>query len=345
MKHLLSIIIPTYNRDQYLNKLVSQWIREIDTLNLNDLICIKIADNSSTDRTKEFLEELYLQSIKHNVTFDYSINQKNIGLGGSLAKLINSVDTEYTWTMGDDDSLNFWAIKSIMGFLEDLNHDIIFLNTTVVFNQNDYDKFLLSNGSDKLSNSNLKIKKISLSDKNILDIDKYVGFISSMVVRSKILKESLEDIAEKYMQNNYYVKLYNYHAVELADKLVETFGPPIVMQNCVSGSYFYNDESRLRKTFVTDIHEVFCELQNGSILKLTKPQLDIIAKKYFSNRSLLVSLKYHRNLFWSDITKSTKLSGVNYYWPIFIYLLPRILVMIMFKIHQKVKIFRVVNIP
>ena len=345
MKHLLSIIIPTYNRDQYLYKLVRQWIKEIDTLNLNDLICIKIADNSSTDRTKGFLEELHLQAIKNKVTFDYFINQKNIGLGGSLAKLINSVDSVYTWTMGDDDSLNFWAIKSIVEFLEDLNHDIVFLNTTVVFNQNDYDDFLSSNGSDESSNNNLQIKEITLSEKNILDIDKHVGFVSSMVIRSKILKKSLKNIDKKYMENNYYVKLYNYRALELADKLVETFGPPIVMQNCVSGSYFYNDGSKLRKTFVTDIHEVFHELQNGGVLRLTKSQLDLIAKKYFSNRSLLVSLKYHRNLFWSDIRKSTKLSGVNYFWPIFINLMPRILVMIMFNIHQKFKKLRAVNVP
>jgi len=340
MKYLLSIIIPTYNRGQYLNKLVSQWIREIDTLNLNDLICIKIADNSSTDRTKEFLEELHLQAIKHKVTFDYFINQKNIGLGGSLAKLINSVDSEYTWTMGDDDSLNFWTIKSIIGILENLSHDVVFLNSTVVFNQNDYDDFLISNSSGKLSKSNIKIKKISLSDKNILDIDKNVGFVSSMVVRSRILRESIENIDEKYIRNNYFLKLYNYRAVELADNLVETFGPPIVMQNCVSGSYFVNDGNSLRKTFVTDIHEVFYELKNGGILKLTKSQLDLIAKKYFSNRSLLVSLKYHRNLFWGDIRKSTELSGVNYFWPVFIYLMPRVLVMIMFNAHQYFKKLR-----
>ena len=337
MKHILSIIIPTYNRDQYLKKLVSQWITEIDALNLNDLICIKISDNSSTDKTKECLEELHLQAIKHKVTFDYSINQKNMGLGGNLAKLINTVDSEYTWTMGDDDSLNFWTVRSVIEILKNLNHDIVFLNSTVVFNQNDYDDFLSANSSDKLSDSNLKIKKISLTDKNILDIDKYVGFVSSMVVRSKILKESLKNIDEKYIQNNYYVKLYNYRAIELAEKLVETFGPPVVMQNCVSGSYFYNDGNRLRKTFVTDIHEVFYELKSGSILKLTKSQLELIAKKYFSNRSLLVSLKYHRNLFWNDIRKSKKLSGVNYYWPIFIYLLPRVLVIMMFNIHQKFK--------
>ncbi|MDA8949875.1 glycosyltransferase [Pseudomonadales bacterium] len=337
MNNLIAIIIPTYNRDHYLNKLVSQWITEIDALDLNDIICIKISDNSSTDRTKEILEELHLQAVKHKVTCNYSINEKNIGLGRNVAKLINSVDSEYTWTMGDDDFLNFWTIQSIVAILEDLNHDLVFLNSAVVFNQDDYDGFLLSSSSDRPLTSNLGVQNISLSDENILDIDKYVGFVSSMIVRSEILKKSIENIDEKYLQNNYYPKLYNYRAVELADKLVETIGPPIVMQNCVSGSYFYNDGYSLRKTFVTDIHEVFYELQNGDILKLTKSQLDLIAKKYFSNRSLLVSLKYHRNLFWSDIKKSTTLSGVNYYWPRFIYILPRTLVMIIINVHQQLK--------
>ena len=147
MSFLLSICIPTYNRCSFLNTLVSQWIKEINKLNLNSVICIDIVDNSSTDITPRILEELSLFAKEKNVILNYIINSRNIGIGGSLFKLIKSSDSDYIWTMGDDDSVDFSMLNSVVKLLKGSTHGVILLKTLTVFNKEDYESFISKNGS------------------------------------------------------------------------------------------------------------------------------------------------------------------------------------------------------
>ncbi len=93
----VGILLPTFNRKTYLEKALKS-ARE-QTFNNIEIIVI---DNGSTDRTAEYMASISDARVR------YVVNEKNIGMIGSINKGIGLFSDEVEWCtiLGDDDSLD-----------------------------------------------------------------------------------------------------------------------------------------------------------------------------------------------------------------------------------------------
>ena len=93
---LLSICIPTYNRESRLEKTIDNIISQ--ALEFRDKVEICISDNASTDGTKKVItkfKEKYPDLVKYNV------NEENLGYDRNLLKVVLMAKGRFAWTFGD----------------------------------------------------------------------------------------------------------------------------------------------------------------------------------------------------------------------------------------------------
>ena len=107
MKSALTIIIPTFNRLNYLKKLLKFLALEEKIYNEN--INLIVLNNCSTDGTKDYLHEF--SSKKPH--WKFINNESNIGTDRNMVKGIKYVKTKYCWIIGDDDLPLTGTISSI----------------------------------------------------------------------------------------------------------------------------------------------------------------------------------------------------------------------------------------
>jgi len=103
---LVSIMIPTYNRDRYIEKCISSALNQ-EYSNFE----VIVSDNSSTDSTNEIIKKFFVDK-----RFKYFRNTENIGLFNNWIKLLYEfAKGEYGIFLPDDDYLvdNKHIVKSI----------------------------------------------------------------------------------------------------------------------------------------------------------------------------------------------------------------------------------------
>lgn len=98
----LEIIIPTYNRRDFLKRTLEQLLAENSPVRG---CAITLLDNHSTDGTAELIEQYAvrfpnLKHIRHN---------KNIGGNANIARAFEIAQKEYFWVIADDDDFDFSA--------------------------------------------------------------------------------------------------------------------------------------------------------------------------------------------------------------------------------------------
>lgn len=107
-KLLLSICIPTYNREKYLKECLDSIINQ-EWFNENE-IEIVISDNASTDNTTN-LVKTYQEKYKNIV---YHRNEKNLGSAKNILSIPFKANWKYVWWFWDDDLMSpIWIQKTI----------------------------------------------------------------------------------------------------------------------------------------------------------------------------------------------------------------------------------------
>src|SRR4030042_2276184 len=95
---LLSICVPTYNREDCLKRLLDNIIPQV--LESKEKIEVCISNNASTDNTKKIVmmfKEKYTDLLK------YSENKENLGFDRNVLRVVNMAEGEFIWTLSDDD--------------------------------------------------------------------------------------------------------------------------------------------------------------------------------------------------------------------------------------------------
>lgn len=110
-KPLLTIAIPTYNREVWLDNSLS--IIEEELFGLNEKIELIVSNNASTDSTKDVIEKH-----KNNISFKVINNEKNIGAIRNINILINRATADLVWVLGDDDFLPKGFLKNLISLIE-----------------------------------------------------------------------------------------------------------------------------------------------------------------------------------------------------------------------------------
>lgn len=116
----LAIAIPTFNRGRILEENIKIILAQTDKYP----ITIYISDNCSSDETQSICRELQ----NKNDNIKYSRNNKNIGFDGNILKLLEWIQGDYIWFLGDDDFLTNSAISSLFQIITIEHADAYILN-------------------------------------------------------------------------------------------------------------------------------------------------------------------------------------------------------------------------
>jgi abequosyltransferase len=108
MKVFLDILIPTYNRSEYLIPNLIEINGFISNIKSDKRIRIIISDNASTDDTAIKIKQLL--NDKDFIETHYYKNLENIGLKNNILKTLSYSESEYIMFIGDDDfiSMEYW---------------------------------------------------------------------------------------------------------------------------------------------------------------------------------------------------------------------------------------------
>ncbi|WP_257265041.1 glycosyltransferase family 2 protein [Endozoicomonas sp. ONNA2] len=101
MHTTLDILIPTYNRIDFLKKNINLLKEYLDDENVNHSVNIIISNNCSTDSTKAILEQV-LQDCRSFKVYNQS---ENIGLENNALFCLKKSTADYVMYLGDDDYL------------------------------------------------------------------------------------------------------------------------------------------------------------------------------------------------------------------------------------------------
>ncbi|UXP32942.1 glycosyltransferase family 2 protein [Reichenbachiella agarivorans] len=101
MNRIIDILIPTYNRCEFLAKNIQLLVQQISEANLQDQVAICVSDNCSSDHTQATVQEL----IQANPTISiyYHRQNTNIGLEPNVVDLMGRAVSPYVMWIGDDD--------------------------------------------------------------------------------------------------------------------------------------------------------------------------------------------------------------------------------------------------
>lgn len=126
MNKVLTVCLPTYNRLNFIKRQLQFFESEIlANKTLLERINFIVADNCSNDGTIEFFKEIKNAKPFFNFTF----NQKNLGLVGNIINLLHLSQTEYVWFVSDDDEIEAGVLIKILDIIDKHNGvNFIYLN-------------------------------------------------------------------------------------------------------------------------------------------------------------------------------------------------------------------------
>lgn len=128
---LLSICIPTYNREVYLLKAIKSIEMQL-TPEIINLVEICINDNASTDNTEGMIRD-YIEKNK-NINITFNKNDKNYGADYNYIKSIDIAKGKFCWYLGSDDALEENSLKYVIEILKKHKQDtFIFLGTNNIY--------------------------------------------------------------------------------------------------------------------------------------------------------------------------------------------------------------------
>jgi len=207
MGKILSICIPTYNMEKYLDENIQEIVKIVEANNLKEKIEICISDNASVDNTEVIIQKYIAQDV---CTIVYHKNNENLGADRNFLKAVDIASGDYIWLLGADDILLESAFLDIIFNINKNSYDILLgdrlnMNLLGVEKQIQYwakEKMLVteSNYCDFLSDtyrlgavfsyisSIIFSKKQWDSEIEILDMEKFIGtnYIHSVILISMI---------------------------------------------------------------------------------------------------------------------------------------------------------------
>lgn len=174
-KKILSICIPTYNREKILDNALCAIEKELSTIDCNEIEII-VSDNCSTDNTEVIVQNF----IKKGMPIIYNRNSSNLGADGNFVQCFRKATAQYVWVLGDDDFLKEGALSFLLANLRNTDYGLIHLKVS------------------PKGNEETQIYKIS--EKYLSDISYWITFISSNIIATKFVDRVNY---EKYMGTHF----------------------------------------------------------------------------------------------------------------------------------------------
>ena len=90
---LLSICIPTFNRNECLNNCLNSIRKASNNINFNFEVCI--SDNCSDVSVKEIVK-----SYENDFSIKFNRNNENLGFGVNMLKSVSMAQGKFVWVIG-----------------------------------------------------------------------------------------------------------------------------------------------------------------------------------------------------------------------------------------------------
>lgn len=176
---LVSILIPTYNRPQYLkialDSAVNQTYRNIEII---------IGDNSEDDATQKLVNENYTNKYRNII---YINNGGNIGAKRNFENLIDKMSGKYLNVLMDDDFLSHSKIERMIEYF--IKNDDVTLVTS-------YRKLIDSDGNELpdctfnrcLSKRDVIIHGNEVGREILMSLTNFIGEPSTVLIKADVLK-------------------------------------------------------------------------------------------------------------------------------------------------------------
>lgn len=208
---LLSICIPTFNRSKALDLLFKD-LYEISLLNLKG-VNFYISNNASTDDTAAIIEKW-----KKRFNFNCFSQDTNIGATRNFFSVIKKANSDWVWSIGDDDRISLSEFKKIYYDLKkERNKDIWFICGV----QSRHNKKLYVNDSQ---NKNIDSQEIyNFLYTNSIDT---VGFTGSNII-PRVSRNLLDTIQEEFTKPWPHIVLLLIHANQNRDFAIRSIYPAI----------------------------------------------------------------------------------------------------------------------
>ena len=143
-KKTLSIVLPTYNRANYLALTLDAFVQQLN--NHKGDVSFTICNNASTDDTLNVLKA-YKEKWSF---FDYINFEEHVSIGYSLSRAVDQADGEYVLLWGDDDLPAPFMISALLETIHQnpgvslihfnrlvgLDNDVTMINKLTVINNN-----------------------------------------------------------------------------------------------------------------------------------------------------------------------------------------------------------------
>lgn len=117
-RFLLSIAIPTYNRSDYLQRLLSVLFEQLRDEKQVELI---VSDNASHDKTQSVVVDYQ----KRGLAIRYVRNETNLGPDRNILQCFNLASGKYAWVFSDDDLIAPETVKRILQTLSNQEYDLV----------------------------------------------------------------------------------------------------------------------------------------------------------------------------------------------------------------------------
>lgn len=169
----LSILIPTYNRSQVLDKQLSFLVELLNIVDFKIIIC----NNSSDDNTDEIVKKWQ----KNCDNIIYFAQDENVGYDRNLRKCISLVDTDYFWILGDSTVIIDSEFREITQILK-----------------NDQPHGILVNAYGKIQS--IDSKYYNNADEILYDLGWNISHLSSMILSREAFNTHA---AERYFDTNF----------------------------------------------------------------------------------------------------------------------------------------------
>ena len=154
---LLTIGIPTFNREHSLSRTLEDLIKQVRSSKNQSNLEILVSDNCSTDNTRSIVKNY--MGVNEDISLSYFKNQSNLGYDGNCNQVFKYAQGCFVWLMSDDDAIDNFAVKKIYNICKKYsNVDVIFVNYRL------YDSTFTDVISD--SDCNLEGENIELTNAN-----------------------------------------------------------------------------------------------------------------------------------------------------------------------------------
>lgn len=125
---VLTIAIPTYNREIYLDLCLEKIFEEVASLRkeCQGMVNVLISDNHSPDNTQEIVAKY--KKLAPGM-LDAIRNEKNIGADNNIVQCYSTPTTPYVWVFGDDDIILKGGLQQVLDALIKEDIDLLFVNS------------------------------------------------------------------------------------------------------------------------------------------------------------------------------------------------------------------------